>query len=407
MKGWVGNVFPPLGFPLMPIRPRTRTAQSRLRDDEVLDAAVLEARDRGLDALGMHAVARRLGLSAGAVYSRHETVGELMVAMWQQRCSEPVVRLIGAVNRAAGLGETGTVDAWIVGDPTLTVGIEMIAIAHRYPELAEVLIPDVDAALDWSTLSDVDRARVAFLLGFVIGRSIYSGVDEVSEDLWRGVLMFLLPATRVEPMSLEAGWRPQLGREVLAETGEPLRDALVNAASTVIGSVGLEAATNSRISRRAGLTPGAVYTLYSTKDELLVDAIRILLDDAIRDNDPIAFRAGDRSQMGEVSAHLLSRGGGEARRPWLRFRLEAYIAALHRPHLAAVLADIHAVGRARYDDMLNSTGLAPNLIALVALVGQSIPLGLAVLDRYIDGLENVDYRPVTIPLLSSVARLAE
>ena len=183
-------------------------------------------------------------------------------------------------------------------------------------------------------------------------------------------------------------------------------DALVNAACDVIGRVGLVAATNTRISRRAGLTPGAVYTMYDSKDELLIDAMRTLLGDAVNDNLAVTVHATDRSRMGEVSAHLLSRGGGEARRPWLRFRLEAYMAAMHRRDLAEVLSELHSEGVRRYEAMLGGVRLPEIIVALVALVGQSMPLGLSVLDRHFDGLESIDYRPVTVPLLNSLAAFA-
>ena len=68
----------------MPIRSRARTARAILRDEEILEAALAEVAESGLDALGMHAVARRVGITAGAVYARHETPDELAVAVWEE-----------------------------------------------------------------------------------------------------------------------------------------------------------------------------------------------------------------------------------------------------------------------------------------------------------------------------------
>jgi hypothetical protein len=53
--------------------------------------------------------------------------------------------------------------------------------------------------------------------------------------------------------------------------------------------------------------------------------------------------------------------------------------------------------------MLAPAGVTPRVADLVALVGQAIPLGLAVLDSYIDDLDGIDYRWVTMPLLGLVA----
>ena len=53
--------------------------------------------------------------------------------------------------------------------------------------------------------------------------------------------------------------------------------------------------------------------------------------------------------------------------------------------------------------MLAPAGVKPAVADLVALVGQAIPLGLAVLDGFIDDLDTVDFRHVTMPLLGFVA----
>ena len=70
----------------MPIRSRARSAQSLRRDEQILDAALAEVVAVGFDPLGMHPVARRLGVTAGTIYSRHETPDELAVAVWSERC---------------------------------------------------------------------------------------------------------------------------------------------------------------------------------------------------------------------------------------------------------------------------------------------------------------------------------
>ncbi|HET9730149.1 MAG TPA: TetR family transcriptional regulator, partial [Acidimicrobiia bacterium] len=48
----------------------------------ILDAALHEVDAVGVDALAMTAVARRAGLTTGAVYSRYESSGEVAAALW-------------------------------------------------------------------------------------------------------------------------------------------------------------------------------------------------------------------------------------------------------------------------------------------------------------------------------------
>jgi AcrR family transcriptional regulator len=389
----------------MPIRSRARSAQSLRRDEQILDAALAEVVAVGFDPLGMHPVARRLGVTAGTIYSRHETPDELAVAVWSERCGRETLQLLDdcvetALGRRAG---DDLVERGVSGSDALMAGLEVLAIARRRPELAEVVVPEVMERIRWNDRDPQQRSRIAFLIGIVWGMILHDNVSKSQPDVWRVAMTLILRAMRTEATLPEGEWQPELGEHINARTEDALRDALINSASAVIGQVGLHSTTVSRVGRRAGLTAGAVYTQYASKDDLLIDAVRVLLDEAVSDNRPLTDRTVNRIEMGNVAAHLLTRGGGQRRRPWLRFRLEAYIAASHRRDLAAILDELHTMGRSRYHDMLAPAGVKPAVADLVAIVGQAIPLGLAVLDAYIDDLDTIDFRHVTMPLLGFVA----
>lgn len=389
----------------MPIRARARSAQSVRRDGEILDAALEEVVQSGLDQLGMHPVARRVGVTAGAIYARHETPDELAVAVWTDRCGPATLQLIDDCLAVALSHRDGSdlVERAVSATPAVRAGLEMLAIARRRPDLAEVMQPEVLDRLDWASRDPQERARIAFLVGIVWGIVLHNNVSDVEPDIWRLAMALINRALATDTEPPDGEWQPEVGDRITSRTGDALRDALVDSAADVIGQVGLQSTTVSRVGRRAGLTAGAVYTRYASKDDLLIDAIRVLLDEAVTDNRPLTDRTVDRIEMGNVAAHLLTRGGGEKRRPWLRFRLETYIAASHRRDLAAVLDELHTNGRGRYHAMLAPAGVKPSVADLVAIVGQAIPLGLAVLDSYVDGLDAIDFRHVTMPLLGYVA----
>lgn len=389
----------------MPIRARARSAQSVRRDGEILDAALEEVVQSGVDQLGMHPVARRVGVTAGAIYARHETPDELAVAVWADRCGPATLQLIDdCLAVALGHRDGGDlVERAVSATPAVRAGLEMLAIARRRPDLTEVMQPEVLDRLDWESRDPRERARIAFLVGIVWGIVLHDNVSDVEPDVWRLAMALINRALATDTELPDGEWQPEVGDRITSRTGDALRDALVDSAAAVIGQVGLQSTTVSRVGRRAGLTAGAVYTQYASKDDLLIDAIRVLLDEAVTDNRPLTDRTVDRIEMGNVAAHLLTRGGGEKRRPWLRFRLEAYIAASHRRDLAAVLDELHTSGRGRYHAMLAPAGVKPSVADLVAIVGQAIPLGLAVLDSYVDGLDAIDFRHVTMPLLGYVA----
>jgi AcrR family transcriptional regulator len=389
----------------MPIRSRARSVQSLRRDEDILDAALTEVLVGGVDVLGMHAVARRVGLTAGAIYARHETPEELAVAVWVERCRSTMASLVADIVETATSGRAGDdlVERAISATDELRGGVEILAVARRRPELAEVVLPDIEAWFAWDSRSPADKARIAFLTGIVWGIVLHDNVSHGDPGVWRLAMGLIVRAVHSGVDSNTDPWSPELGERIVAATGDPLRDALIDSTQLVIGQVGLQSTTVSRIGRRAGLTAGAVYTRYASKDDLLIDAMRVLLDEAISDNRPVTDRTVNRVEMGNVAAHLLTRGGGEKRRPWLRFRLEAYIAASHRRDLAAVLDELHLGGRDRYHRMLAPAGVKPAVADLVALVGQAIPLGLACLDGFMDDLDTIDYRHVTMPLLGFVA----
>ena len=71
---------------------------------------------------------------------------------------------------------------------------------------------------------------------------------------------------------------------VHAHTGDPVEDALVDAVAAIVARVGMERGTGSRIARRAGLTSGAIYGRYETKEDLLQHAIEILLAQRFTDD---------------------------------------------------------------------------------------------------------------------------
>ena len=389
----------------MPIRSRARSVRSLQRDGDVLDAALAEVVNVGLDQLGMHSVARRVGITAGAVYSRHETPDELAVAVWMERCRPAMLQLLTDVVAVAdGVRDGRDLVERVVGaSDAVRAGVEFLAVARRRSELSEVIAPEIDVLFQWSRRSSPERARLAFLVGITWGIVLHDNVSDGDADVWRLAMALIVRAMNATSELADEPWVPELGERISSTTGDLLRDALIDSAQLVIGQVGLQSTTASRIGRRAGLTAGAVYTRYASKDALLIDAIRVLLDEAITDNRPVTDRTVNRVEMGKVAAHLLTRGGGEKRRPWLRFRLEAYIAASHRRDLAAVLDELHLGGRDRYHRMLAPAGVKPAVADLVALVGQAIPLGLAVLDGFIDDLDTVDFRHVTMPLLGFVA----
>ncbi len=122
-------------------------------------------------------------------------------------------------------------------------------------------------------------------------------------------------------------------RSSLVDAADPLRDQLLDATSRVFAREGYDGTKILDIVREAGLSTGAVYGRFRSKNDLLRAAV---------------IRSTARLRVGgEDAVHLLDllTGRSALRRRELSdseaVRLEAYVAARREPEVAAALADSH------------------------------------------------------------------
>jgi TetR/AcrR family transcriptional regulator, repressor for uid operon len=122
----------------------------------------------------------------------------------------------------------------------------------------------------------------------------------------------------------------------MGESTDATRQALVAAAAEVFAEKGYEKAGVAEIARRAGLTTGAIYSNFSGKADLLLEAIDLRAEDEFErlfNEHRFQGRATDILQT--VGAHLVEPGDADDRPHLL---LEAVITARRDPDLAAALA---------------------------------------------------------------------
>jgi AcrR family transcriptional regulator len=179
------------------------------------------------------------------------------------------------------------------------------------------------------------------------------------------------------------------------------------ATANVIGRAGYERTTVSRIGRRAKLTGGAVYTRYETKDQLIIDTLETLLSGAIAGTQEVSEWGTASGDVAEALNRIYHLGVTPGRRAWRQFRLETYLAARTRSEPRDTLCHIHSVATPRYRTLIDADGkTADDLVALMARGGQSIPLGLSLLECYVAGLETLDFRAYAKTLYETLRRIA-
>ena len=393
---------------------RRRSAASIETDARLLDAALDELTTVGVDRLGMIGVARRAGLTTGALYGRYENAHELAADVWQSRVREPMLTFLD--DAVAAVLDGGDPKALrkvleVLEDPPreIAAGLELMGCARRIDELEELVAPDTETWLRRHRASlrardQRHRAQVLFAAGSVAGMLLYSIPRTESIDA-EPVLTVIAqgfaraydpPETRFAPA--------RIGQERSA-LGDPHQDALIDAVAAIAARVGFERATASRIARRACLTSGAIYARYASKDELLTEAVELLLarrfSDALLANTHL-FTALD---AGTATASLVAGLLGAARREWRIFRVEAQLASRYRPELATTLDRVQKSGMAASVDVLRATtGGDEDAMERTAHFMQAMALGLVFVDIALPGGASVDWRPVFVPLFTMLPK---
>jgi len=354
---------------------------------------------------------RRCNLTSGAIYGRYEDVDDFIASVWTERLSSPLFdflsQAMGSMLGIEGAPPIDSIAAAIASPPKdLAVAFEALVVGRRNDVLGDEVADDFAVwAEKWGLSPDTDPARRALnVVAFatVVGAAIYGFAEPKLAD-WNLVLSIMGDAIRTTP-EVRSNRRTVIGDElpnieVSPGTGEPLRDALITATADVIGRTGYERATVSRIGRRAKLTGGAVYTRYESKDDLIIDTLETLLSGAVVGTTELTEFGVKSGDVAESIAKIYALGVAPERRAWRQFRLETYVAARTRKEPRAALRSIHTAGLPRYREMLAMRpAINDDVIRLVARGGQSIPLGLSLLESYQSELNQLDFQPFSTSL---------
>ncbi len=389
---------------------RRRSASSQLNDALILDAGLHEIEDIGVDRLAMSAVARRAGLTTGALYGRYESGAELAAAVWTIRVRDRHFDLLDRaiamlVDRSMPLDLDDLLAELAAPSTETMIALDLLGTARRIDELEEVVLADVH---EWLTRWGAGersrrrrrRAQVIYTLATIWGILLHRGPGRRRVN-WSGTLLPLYSSFALDYDDPPDRLVPIDATVVRAQTDDPVEDALIDAVAAIVSRVGLERATGSRIARRAGLTSGAIYGRYETKEALLEHAIDSLLARRLTDDLGSVDEVLVASDPGGVTAQIVAGYLGPARSDWRRFRIEAHLAARTHAHVAATLDRVQEDGKRDYLSTLGArTAKERRELDIVARTAQLTPVGLAFADLLVPGVPTIDWRLVLRPLLS-------
>lgn len=269
-------------------RRMTRSEKTAQTTASIYTAITEEIVDHGWDGVTVSGVARRAGVTVGAMYSRAENVSEIANLLWSDDLQAPfessVLSLIDNA-RSGDLQNFSTSAQRFDRYARSNSAVFDLAIASLFDdELSEVVQRDLTAFFVrtiYRTSDDnnhpVHAAATALLLCFFMGRALAIRARHRVTDLERSQLEVIasywkasesrIDPSEIVPISFVRDDSPQ---------GD-VHTALYQGVLEVIAKWGYRRATISRIARATGMTPGNVLAHHPTKAALVESAARTLL----------------------------------------------------------------------------------------------------------------------------------
>jgi|688.fasta_scaffold113965_5 AcrR family transcriptional regulator len=390
--------------------PRAKSASAIANDNKIRDAAIDVAHKIGLQHLRFGHIVEQTGLTTGALYSRFADHNDLLATLWIDRLREPFVKLMNDSMAAFESNDSQDVHDLAERLHKLSkvewAAIEAVVIAHRIPELDEIVTEDVVECFSRLGLSpqyagkDIPGLKVITALSLTFACAFNSFIDKGVQD-WKSIFTlhrFVMNDLKHVENRKELSHGPL---PVKAETDDELRNTLINATAEVIARSGLDGATLSRIARRARMTSGAVYTLYSTKDELIDDAITVLMSAARSDTTSLVQESQAVGDPFTSTMQVYSLAFEPSRRSFRRFRLETFTSARTDADIKSLVRGMYRQRMKEYDSMFGpDTSFSADFIRTVGRAGQMQPLGFSILEHFINTPENINM----LPLSSAITR---
>lgn len=260
---------------------RRRSTRALINDVAIRAAAVEVILTVGVDGLAFRDIARAADLTHGALYARFEDVEELLVDLWSECLVERATSLFNVICEAATHPSAEAVAA-IMDRVRQPLGEDIAMVKVLWTSRRQVILhEEVESFIhDYlesksDEMTDALQSRALFVFSFVMltmfARYQSSLVIEDLDYFGATILEILnFPAEEVDRLEFNS----PVVRE-LVNSEDDLRKQLAYHTFLAVGKSGYSRATISRISRRAHCSPGAIYKIYSTKEDLIIGSVKI------------------------------------------------------------------------------------------------------------------------------------
>jgi AcrR family transcriptional regulator len=266
----------------MPKVQRARSARALANDLAIREAAIQSILKGGVDRLSLRDVGQQAGLTHGATYARYEDVDELLVDLWNSTLVHRAVAMyeLSVAAAAEPTNESvGAIFEYLRGARAADVAaVHVLLVARRIPILHEEVEPFIQNYLEASgPATDVTHSRALIVFGLLMVHVFGVHQFERQSDYLRTIEKLILATLKSDPADVGAVVLRSADDRIIPPPGENLKSQLAYATFGVVAKSGYVRATITRIARRAVCSPGAIYKLYPSKEDLVIAAFRDIM----------------------------------------------------------------------------------------------------------------------------------
>jgi len=289
-----------------------------------------------VDHVSLREVSARAGLTHGATYARYEDAEEMLVDLWIAELAERAIALFElCLNAAENSNPASMHDAFTFARNATEADVAMVHLlltARRIPVLAEVVSDFVENYLmrEDPRLQEVSATftRALCLFSLMTVQIIFSHHVQRPDRSFDRQEEWMTSTFQTPPESVPFFDLAEPSGPYTFVATENLESVLASATFQVVGRSGYSKATIARIARRASCSPGSIYSLYESKEELVIAAYRKTLSDRWS---RISYfmqhlDEGILAQRLYLYAHPVNE-------TWRNFLLEFSLASANNPHL--------------------------------------------------------------------------
>jgi AcrR family transcriptional regulator len=379
----------------------------RRTDRAICAASFRVAAEQGWGEFTFARVAREAGTSRRPLQDRFAGRSHLAAATWAESIEPGLRGLLAEFLASAGLLQVepdrdrlvSVLDALAHPSVEVQAAVEFLIVAQFDEALAAAVRSTLgDEIARWcgpreSELAREEAARRAFMVSVALGLVLVArrpGVDRIDVEHVADVLLRIL-ATPVPSAALPELDACRVHEPVPFDTGDEVRDRLLQATLDEVGEHGYDAATVDSIAHRALSSQGALFARYPTKAALFLDAVRRQSAHAMRVNEECMSLLEARHGRGLAEAALIRESMRPGRDSQRVLALEELRTGWHEPVLR------EAVAREYEAFVAESHATRPGFSLAEAHVGFAVGGGTLLLSVLYPDAWLLPYDVVTVP----------